>query len=227
MLTKFKRELIIPFKLEFDLLIRNKNRWLQPLLFFFMLIILFPIGLGHAQATSPLLWPTLIWMSASLAILWSSESIFQFELEHGAIEQIILSPYPLWLWLMIKGLAYWMIIGLSLSILGPLLAMIMGLPKTASLTLGVSLLIGTPGLCLMSIAASSIILSIKNNGLLLILMMLPLYIPFLILGVGSVNMSLMQLSPTAQLAWLGAFTILIALLAPVIGAQGIKFSLDN
>lgn len=216
-----------PLKNEIKLLLRSKSRWMQPILFFCLLVALFPMGLGASIQTMALLMPTLVWIAVSLSVLWSAESAFQVDLEYGALEQMIISSYPLWLWLFIRALAYWLIVILPLVIVGPALAWLFGLSQDAVVVLACTLCLGTPGLTLLALMASGLTVCLRHQGLLLVLMMLPLLIPFIIFGVGSVNLSLMGIWPRSELAWLGALSALVLTLGPFAGGLGIQYSLDD
>jgi heme exporter protein B len=216
-----------PLQAEIRLLARLKSRWLQPVLFFCLLVTLFPLGLGATGDTIALLMPTLVWIAVSLSALWSAESAFQLDLEEGALEQVVLSAYPVWLWLLMRGIAYWLVVVLPMVVLGPCLAWVLGLEQAAAKVLAWTLWLGTPGLTMLALIASGLTLCLRNNGLLLILMMLPLFIPFLVFGVGSVNLSLMGIWPASQLAWLGALSVFILTFGPFAGGLGIQYSLDD
>ncbi|MFO1258770.1 MAG: heme exporter protein CcmB [Gammaproteobacteria bacterium] len=216
-----------PLKHEIKILLRSKSRWMQPVLFFCLLVTLFPMGLGASTQTIVLLMPTLIWIAVILSALWSAESAFQFDLEHGALEQMMLSSYPLWLWLLIRGFAYWLIVIFPMVLMGPALAWLFGLSEQVVLILACTLCLGTPGLTLLALIASGLTVCLRHQGLLLVLMMLPLLIPFVIFGVGSVNLILMGIWPRSELAWLGALSTLVLTLGPFAGSLGIQYSLDD
>lgn len=219
--------IVYPLKHEMKLLLRSKSRWMQPVLFFCLLVTLFPMGVGASIQAMALLMPTLIWIAVSLSTLWSAESAFQVDLEHGALEQMVISGYPLWLWLLIRALTYWTVIILPMVVIGPALAWLFGLSLDAVMALACALCLGTPGLTLLALIASALTVCLRQQGLLLVLMMLPLLIPFVIFGVGCVNLSLMGIWPYSELAWLGALSTLVLTLGPFAGGLGIQYSLDD
>ena len=149
------------------------------------------------------------------------EFSFRADFEEGVFEQWILSPIPLWFLLLTKGLAHWLINLLPMVILAPVIAYSLYLPSESLLTLIFSLLLGTPILSMIALIGVCLTLAIKNSGILLSLILLPLMIPVLIFGVGSIH----AYEPNAQFALLGAMLAMSCCFAPIVAAFALKTSI--
>jgi heme exporter protein B len=215
---------VLLLKREARLLCRRPAELANPLVFFAIVIALFPLAVGPQMRVLESLSPGLVWVAALLAVLLSLDGLFRSDLEDGSLEQWILSEHPLPVLVLAKVLAHWLFSGLALVLVSPLLALMLGLPARCLPVLLASLLLGTPVLSLLGAVGAALTVGLKRGGLLLALLTLPLYIPVLILGSGALQASLQQLPTTGFLLWLGSLTALAVTLAPFAIAAGLKIS---
>ncbi|KPY80541.1 heme exporter protein CcmB [Pseudomonas syringae pv. tagetis] len=212
---------------EVRLLARRPAELANPLVFFAMVIALFPLALGPDTQLLQALSPGLVWVAALLAVLLSLDGLFRSDLEDGSLEQWVLSSHPLALLAVSKVLAHWVFSGLALVLLSPLLAMMLGLPARCLPVLMLSLLLGTPVLSLLGAVGAALTVGLKRGGLLLALLILPLYIPVLILGSAALQAALQGTPATGYLLWLGSLTALAITLTPFAMAAGLKISIGE
>lgn len=212
---------------ETRLLFRRPAELANPLVFFAIVIALFPLAVGPETRLLQTISPGLIWVAALLAVLLSLDGLFRSDFEDGSLEQWVVSPHPLALLVLAKVLAHWAFSGLALVLLAPLLALMLGMPMSALPVLLISLLLGTPVLSLLGAVGAALTVGLKRGGLLLALLILPLYIPVLILGSGALQAALQGLPATAYLLWLSSLTALAVTLAPFAIAAGLKISVGE
>ena len=214
-------------KREARLLCRRPAELVNPLVFFALVIALFPLGVGPETKLLSQISPGLIWVAALLAVLLSLDGLFRSDFEDGSLEQWVVSSHSLSLLVLVKVLAHWFFSGLALVLLAPLLALMLGMPSSALPTLLGSLLLGTPVLSLLGAVGAALTVGLKRGGLLLALLILPLYIPVLILGSGVLEASLQGLPTAGHLLWMGALTALAVSLCPFAIAAGLKISVGE
>ncbi|MBK4991530.1 heme exporter protein CcmB [Pseudomonas sp. S36] len=218
---------ILLLRREARLLFRRPAELANPLVFFAIVVALFPLAVGPESQTLQNLSPGLVWVAALLAVLLSLDGLFRSDFEDGSLEQWVLSPYPLALMVLAKVLAHWIFSGLALVLLAPLLALMLGLPGHCLPVLLGSLLLGTPVLSLLGAVGAALTVGLKRGGLLLALLILPLYIPVLILGSGALQAALHNMPATGQLLWLASLAALAVTLAPFAIAAGLKISVGE
>lgn len=210
-------------KREILLARRGRGQWLNPLIFFVMVTSLFPLSkIGHPKLYA-MLAPSIIWIAFLLATILSLESSFRSDFEEGVFEQWILSPSPLWFLLLTKGLAHWFVHLLPMIIIAPFVAYSLCLPPEILPNLIITLLLGTPVLSMIALMGVCLTLGLRNSGLLLSLILLPLTIPVLVLGVSAIQSS----QPFIQWALLGALFALSGSLAPLGSAFALKMSIGS
>ena len=209
---------------EARLLFRRPAELANPLVFFAIVIALFPLAVGPEKQFLQPLSPGLIWVAALLAVLLSLDGLFRSDFEDGSLEQWVLSSHPLPLLVLAKVLAHWLFSGLALVLLAPLLALMLGLPGRCLPVLLLSLLLGTPVLSLLGAVGAALTVGLKRGGLLLALLILPLYIPVLILGSGALQASLQGLPTTGYLLWLASLAALAVTLTPFAIGAGLTIS---
>lgn len=212
---------------EARLLFRRPAELLNPLVFFAIVIALFPLAVGPEAQLLQTLSPGLVWVAALLSVLLSLDGLFRSDFEDGSLEQWVLSSHPLPLLVLAKVLAHWAFSGLALVLLSPVLALMLGLPSTCLPVLLLSLLLGTPVLSLLGAVGAALTVGLKRGGLLLALLILPLYIPVLILGSGALQAALGGMPATGYLLWLGSLTALAITLTPFAIAAGLKISVGE
>ncbi|MGN2386681.1 MULTISPECIES: heme exporter protein CcmB [Pseudomonas syringae group] len=212
---------------EARLLARRPAELANPLVFFALVIALFPLAIGPDTQLLQALSPGLLWVAALLAVLLSLDGLFRGDFEDGSLEQWVLSPHPLTLLVLGKVLAHWVFSGLALVLLSPVLALMLGLPVQCMPVLMLSLLLGTPVLSLLGAVGAALTVGLKRGGVLLALLILPLYIPVLILGSAALQAALQGMSATGYLLWLGSLTVLAITLTPFAIAAGLKISVGE
>lgn len=204
--------------------IRARGEIANPLLFFVVLVTLFPLGISPAQATLRTMAPGILWVAALLATLLSLESLFRSDFEDGALEQLLVSPHPLTPLVLAKVAAHWLITGLPLLLVSPLLALLLALPPTSLPVVLASLALGTPVLSLVGAIGVALTVGLRRGGALLSLVVLPLYIPVLIFGASALNAAADGLPASGQLYVLGALLALALALAPLAAAAALRIS---
>ncbi|MBN4075798.1 MAG: heme exporter protein CcmB [SAR86 cluster bacterium] len=214
-----RRELLIAFRSPGDII--------NPLMFFVIAVSLFPLGVGADQAFLSEIAPGVVWVTALLAVMLSMDSLFRADYEDGSLEQLLLSPQPLYFIILAKVSSHWLVSGLPLVILAPVFASMLALPEGGMFPLVAGLLIGTPILTLLGAVGMALTVGLSRSGLLLSVLILPLYIPVLVFGTGIVNSALNSIDISGLLALLGAMLVLALCLAPlaIIAALRISVSL--
>lgn len=187
--------------------IRKPFNLIHPWMFFIMVIFLFPFVLSQETQHLSDLIPGLFWISALFSYLLSIERFFDKEEENGCLDNLLIYPFPLPLSVLAKMLTHWLLTGLPLTILAPFLAYYIGLSWIKAQILFVGLLLGTPAFSALGILLSAITLSMTSRGLLLAILLIPISIPIVIFGTGSVLAENMGISSTSSLAFLAAISI--------------------
>jgi heme exporter protein B len=205
---------------------RRVHDVLTPLIFFAIVVALFPLGVGPEPARLATLAPGVLWVAALLAAMLSLNRLFAADYADGSLEQMLLAPQPLALLVFSKVIAHWLLTGLPLVLLTPLLAIQLYLPTEALGTLLVSLLLGTPVLSLIGAIGAALTLGLRGGGVLVSALVLPLYTPVLIFGAGAVAQATTGLDTEAYLSLLGAFLALAITFAPWAAAAALRVSLD-
>ena len=205
---------------------RRRADVLSTLFFFVIVVSLFPLGVGPETNLLRSIAPGVVWVAALLASMLSLGRLFANDYQDGTLEQILLTPQPLYLLVLAKILALWLVSGVPLALIAPLLGLQFGLPQDSLLVLTVSLLIGTPILSLIGSIGAALTLGLRGGGVLVSVLVLPLYIPALIFGAGAVEASIMGTSPQANLSLLGAMLALAFVFAPWATAAGLRISLE-
>lgn len=212
-----KRDLLLAF--------RHRNDIVNPLAFFLMVAVLFPLGVSPEAKFLAQVAPGVIWVAALLASLLSVDGIFRTDFEDGSLEQMLISPQPLVLLVLAKVFSHWLVSGFCLAVMSPLLAMMLFLPAQGLLALVMSLLIGTPTLSLIGAIGAGLTVGLRKGGILISLLVLPLYIPVLIFGAGAVQAGAMGMPISGYLALLAALLVLAIMLAPFAIVAALKISI--
>ncbi len=206
---------------------RRRGDFVNPLIFFLMVCSLFPMGVGPDPKQLAQLAPGILWVVALLACLLSSDNLFRSDYDDGSLEQMLLSPVSLYIQVLAKAMSYWLLTGFPLALIAPLLGLLLHLPATGMLALVVSMGLGTVSLSLIGAIGAALTVGLRKGGLLISLIVLPLYIPVLIFGVSAVQRAVDGLSYAGPLAVLGAFLALALTLAPLAIAASVRISVDN
>ncbi len=211
---------------DLKLAYRHRGELANPLLFFVIAVSLFPFGIGSEETTLARIAPGVIWVTALLATLLALEGMFRSDFEDGTLEQMLLTPYPVSVLVLAKVIAHWLVTGLPLILLSPLLAVLLRLPTEALGTLLGSLALGTPTLSLIGAIGVALTVGVRRGGLLLTLLVLPLYVPVLIFGATVVHNAAAGLETAGQLYLLAALLMLALSLSPLATAAALRISLN-
>ncbi len=211
-----------------DLLLAMRRRAdvFTALLFFVIVVSLFPLGLGPEPNLLRTIAPGVIWVAALLASMLSLTRMFSADHADGTLEQMLLSSAPLGVIVVAKVIAHWLVSGLPLVLIAPVLALQFDLHQSLQGTLTLSLLIGTPVLSLIGAIGAALTLGLRGGGVLLSLLVLPLYVPVLIIGAGTVDIASAGLSAQAHFLVLGAFLVVAAVFAPWAIAAALRISAE-
>ncbi len=211
-----------------DLLValRRKSEVLTSLFFFVIVASLFPLGIGSEMDLLRKIAPGVLWVAALLAAMLSLNRLFANDHADGTLEQMALSPVPLGLLVSGKILAHWLVAGLPLVLIAPLLGLQYDLSPRALLVLVISLLLGTPLLSLIGAIGAALTLGVRGGGVLVSLLTLPLYIPALIFGAGAVEADISGLGAAGHLSLLAALLTLAVFFAPWATTAALKIALE-
>ena len=205
---------------------RRRADVLSTLFFFVIVVSLFPLGIGPEMQLLRLIAPGVVWVAALLASMLSLSRLFASDYEDGTLEQLLLTPQPLYLVVLGKVFALWIVSGVPLALIAPILGLQFGLSQDTLFILVVSLLLGTPILALIGSIGAALTLGLRAGGVLISLLVLPLYIPVLIFGSGAVDASITGSSAQANLYLLGALFVLSFVFAPWGTAAALRISLE-
>jgi heme exporter protein B len=213
-----RRDLVLAF--------RHRGELANPLLFFLIIVTLYPLGVSPEPELLRKIAPGVIWIAALLAALFSLENLFRGDFDDGSLEQMLLSPRPLPLLVAAKVLAHWLVSGLPMLLLAPFLALLLDMPFKAAWALETTLAIGTPLLSLIGAIGVALTVGLKRGGILLTLLILPLYIPVLIFATHAVTAAGAGMPIEGQLYFLAALLALALTLAPVAIATALRISMS-
>jgi len=208
------------------LVYRHRAQMLNPLLFFVIVISLFPLGLDPDPELLHTIAPGVIWVAALLAAMLSLDNMFRSDFDDGSLEQLLLTPHSLPLLVLAKIMAHWLVSGLPLLLLAPVLGMLLNLGNDSLFPLMATLALGTPVLSLIGSIGVALTVGLRGGGVLLSLLILPLFIPVLIFAANAVGSAGAGLDITGQLAFLGSLLALAFALAPLATAAALRISLN-
>jgi heme exporter protein B len=211
---------------DLTLAMRRRSDVFTTLFFFVIVVSLFPLGIGPELDTLRQIAPGVVWVAALLASMLALERLFAADYADGSLEQMLLTPQPVSLLVVGKVVAHWLVTGLPLVVMAPLLGLQYDLPGEALVVLLVSLLLGTPTLSLIGAIGAALTLGLRGGGVLLSLLVLPLYIPVLIFGAGAVEASVSGLGAQHHFSLLAAMLVLAAFLAPLGTAAALRVSAE-
>ena len=217
-LALLRRDLVLVY--------RRRSDALTVLVFFSIVVSLFPLGVGADPSMLRLIGGGVVWVAALLSSMLSLPRLFSADYADGTLEQLVLSPQPLALMVGVKCVAHWIATGIPLALMAPLLGLQFGLDAEALWILSIGVLIGTPLLSLIGAVGTALTLGLRGGNLLVALLVLPLNIPVLILGAGAVDAAQSGLGAGAHLSLLGALLIMTLIGAPFAAAAALRISLD-
>ena len=211
---------------DLRLALRRKGDALNVLVFFVVVASLFPLGVGPEPNQLRAMGAGVVWIGALLAAVLSLPRLFSADYADGTLEQMLVSPHSLALVVLGKTAAHWLLTGLPLALVAPLIGLQYGLPADALATLLASLLIGTPVLSLLGAAGAALTLGVRGGGALLGLLVLPLFVPVLVFGAGAVSAVLTGIDHSAHLSLLGAFLAVSSLIGPWAACAALRTAFD-
>jgi heme exporter protein B len=214
------------FRCELRLSLRQGGDIGLVLGFFVLAVLLFPFGVGPEPELLGRIGAGVLWVAALLASVLSLDRLFATDHADGGLDLIALSPAPLEMVVLAKGAAHWVTTGLPLSMISPVLAILVDLDPGAIPVLTFGLMIGTPALSLLGAIAAALTLGARRPGILVSLLVLPLYLPTLIFGTGAVEAALAAEGARADLLLLGALTLAALTLAPIAAAAALRQALE-
>lgn len=213
-----RRDLMLAMRRQSDVLIT---------LFFFIIVVsLFPLGVGPEMNILRAIAPGVLWVAALLASMLSLGRLFSIDYMDGTLEQLLIAPSPLFLLVLGKMISHWLVSGLPLVLMAPILGIQYDLSMEALGVLTLSLLIGTPILSLIGAIGAALTLGVRGGGVLVSLLVLPLYIPILIFGAGAVEASAAGLGYDAHFSLLGAFLLISLVFSPWAAAASLRISME-
>jgi heme exporter protein B len=203
---------------------RRRTDLFTTLIFFVIVIALFPLGIGPELDTLRLIAPGVMWVGALLASMLALEQLFSADHRDGSLEQLLLKPQPLGVIVLGKVIAHWLITGLPLVVLAPVLGLQYDMSAESLKIMVVALLLGTPTLSLLGAIGAALTLGLRTGGILVALLVLPLYIPVLIFGAGAVEATASGLGGQAHLSMLGAILLVALLATPIATSAALRIS---
>ena len=213
-----RRDLQVAFRRSGDIV--------SPLAFFVLVTALFPLALSPEREVLRNLGPAVLWIAALLATLLSLNALFRADIEDGTMEQLVIGPHPLAPIMLGKTLAHWLLSGLPLVLLAPLLAVTYHLPLEGVRALCLTLLLGTPTLSLLGSIGAALTAGVRQSGGLLALLVLPLMMPVLIFGARATDLAASGEDIAGPVYLLGAFLVLALTVVPLGSAAAIRISVD-
>ncbi|MEJ6473122.1 heme exporter protein CcmB [Pseudoalteromonas piscicida] len=211
---------------DVTLAFRQRAEIVNPLLFFLIVITLFPLAIGPEPALLTRMAPGIIWVAALLSTMLGLDKLFRDDYNDGSLEQLIASPYPLSLSVLAKVAAHWTVSGLPMVLLAPLFALLMNLESQSLNATVLTLLIGTPLLSFIGAIGAGLTVALQKGGILMSLLVLPLYIPVLIFATSAIDTSSMSLAYGGQLAILGAMLAVAIVAAPIAISSALRVSVS-
>jgi len=213
-------------KRDLLLAMRRRSDVFTTLFFFVIVVSLFPLSVGPEMNMLRTMAPGVVWVAALLASMLSLGRMFSNDYLDGTLEQMLLSPQSLSLLVLGKALAHWLVTGVPLVLMAPILGIQYDLPVDALFVLTISLLLGTPVLSLIGAIGAALTLGLRGGGVLVSLLVLPLYIPVLIFGSGAVEANMAGLGYDAHMSLLGAFLLVSFVFAPWAAAASLRVSME-
>ena len=212
---------------EFLLASRSGYEIFMPIVYFLIIIIFFNISTSYVEKVIMLeLLPLMIWISCLLICILNLETIFKEDYDDGTLEMFLIKDDEIEFGILIKILSHWLLSNLPIVIVAPLIAMVLGLDTTTTLTLFVTLLIGTPTMSLIGSIAAALTISLRKNKILVSIIVLPLYIPILIFGTSAVNNSFFKMNYSVELTLMLFLFFIFLLITPLACSKALKISLD-
>ena len=223
-MVSVKQALWAVCKRDLSLAYRQRAELMQPLMFFLMVITLFPLAIGPSPQTLQLVSGAVIWVAAILSLLMGLERLFRDDFIDGSLEQMMLSPIPLYLIVLVKVVTHWLVHIVPLLVLSPLLALFLNMSMPMYEALILTLLLGTPTISLIGAIGVALTVGLQRSGVLVALLLIPLFIPLLIFATSAIDSSAMHLPFGFQLGIMASIMLLALAAAPIVIAYSLKVS---
>jgi heme exporter protein B len=212
---------------EFLLASRSGYEIFMPIVYLLIIIIFFNISISYVAKDIMLeLLPLMIWISCLLICILNLETIFKEDYDDGTLEMFLIKNDGIELGILIKILSHWLLSNLPIVIVAPLIAMVLGLDTATTLTLFLTLLIGTPTMSLIGSIAAALTISLRKNKILVSIIVLPMYVPILIFGTSAVNNSFFKMNYNTELTLMSFLFFIFLLITPLACSKALKISLD-
>jgi heme exporter protein B len=214
------------FMREFRVLLRNRAAVLNPMAFMFLAVMLFAVGSPLQDSTRAEFGGAILWLIVLLTNMLSLDSLFRRDYDNGVLEQVISTAEVPFMVVLIRILVQWVSTGLLITLLAPLLCLFLGLPNHAIPITMAALLLGTPALSLLGAVGAAMTVGFSRGGILLGLLVLPLFLPVLVFGTSVINQNVAGIGGTAQLYWLAFISLVALTIGPLATTTGLKISLQ-
>jgi heme exporter protein B len=211
-------------KRDFSLAYRQRAELMQPLMFFILVITLFPLALGPSPQTLQLVSGAIVWVAAILSLLMGLDRLFRDDYLDGSLEQMILSPTPLYLLVLVKVITHWLVNIVPLLLISPLLALFLNMTNVMYSTLILTLLLGTPIISLVGAIGVALTVGLQRSGVLVALLLIPLFIPLLIFATSAIEYAAMNLPIGTLLGIMGSMLLFTLAVSPAVIAYSLKVS---
>jgi heme exporter protein B len=218
------KALIAVAKREFSLAYRQRAELMQPLMFFMMVITLFPLAIGANPQTLQLVSGAVVWVAAILSLLMGLDRLFRDDYIDGSLEHLILSPTPLYMLVLVKVITHWLVNIVPLLVISPLLALFLNMTPSMYFTLILTLILGTPVISLVGAIGVALTVGLQRSGVLVALLLIPLFIPLLIFATSAIDSASMSLPISFQLGIMGSLLLFSLAIAPMLIAYSLKVS---
>ena len=205
---------------------RRSSDIFSVVMFFVLAVVLFPLGVGPALDTLRKIAPGIIWVAALLAAMLSLDQLFQSDADDGSLDLLLLAPIPLETIVIAKCCAHWMVTGLPLILVAPILGILLNLPLSGFAVMIITLVISTPTISLLGSVGAALTIGARRGGVLVALLILPLLTPILIMSANAVDLALVGLNYTPLIALLGAFFLICLVVCPFVAAAALRLAAE-
>ena len=205
---------------------RRSSDIFSVVMFFILAVVLFPLGVGPELDTLRKIAPGIIWVAALLAAMLSLDQLFQSDADDGSLDLLLLAPIPLETIVIAKCCAHWMVTGLPLILVAPILGILLNLPLSGLAVMILTLVISTPTISLLGSVGAALTIGARRGGVLVALLILPLLTPILIMSANAVDLALVGLNYTPLIALLGAFFLICLVVCPFVAAAALRLAAE-
>tara|TARA_B100001123_G_scaffold441600_1_gene583143 strand:- start:298 stop:963 length:666 start_codon:yes stop_codon:yes gene_type:complete len=205
---------------------RRSSDIFSVVMFFVLAVVLFPLGVGPELDTLRKIAPGIIWVAALLAAMLSLDQLFQSDADDGSLDLLLLAPIPLETIVIAKCCAHWMVTGLPLILVAPILGILLNLPLSGFAVMIITLVISTPTISLLGSVGAALTIGARRGGVLVALLILPLLTPILIMSANAVDLALVGLNYTPLIALLGALFLICLVVCPFVAAVALRLAAE-